>query len=171
VAIALVPPLAVTGVTLYAGHVEQALGAALLFGTNLVAILATASIVFVLTGYVAWSRLQRERSRVRASYATVATGVVLLLLPLGLTSRNLINEAARSRTSQRVVGEWIAEQRGVRLTGLDVDDDQVMVTLHGPGTPSQARDLHTALVDALGAPVTLELHVVPEVQQVVGGGS
>ena len=66
---------------------EQALGAALLFATNLIAIVAMASIVFVLTGYVAWSRLQHDRRRLRASYVAVAAGIAVLLIPPGLTTR------------------------------------------------------------------------------------
>ena len=167
-AIALLPPLAVVGVTLYAGNIDQALGALLLYGTNLIAIVATASVVFVLTGYVAWSQLRSERRRVRASYATVAAGVVLLLIPLGLTAKNLIDEAAAQRTSQEIVDQWLGETPDLRLSELAVDGNRVMITLHGSGEPPSPQNLHTTLVDELGSGVVLRLRVVPEVLIIVG---
>ncbi|MEZ5342072.1 MAG: DUF389 domain-containing protein [Acidimicrobiales bacterium] len=56
VAIALVPPLAVVGITLGQHEWRQATGAGLLFSTNLVAILVTGGLVFVLTGVARWPR-------------------------------------------------------------------------------------------------------------------
>lgn len=167
VAIALVPPLAVIGVTLHAGSGEQALGALLLYITNLVAILAMASIVFVLTGYATWSRLRSEQLRVRASYATVAAGVVLLLIPLGLTARSVIREASDQRTSQEIVDDWLGDDSELRITELEVSGRRVMVTLQGPGSAPPTRRLHDALTDELGETV-LELRVVPELLEIVG---
>jgi uncharacterized hydrophobic protein (TIGR00271 family) len=169
VAIALVPPLAVVGVTLYAGNIEQALGALLLFGTNLVAIVAMASIVFVLTGYVAWSQVRVERRRIRASYAAVAAGVVLLLIPLGLTARDLIREASTQRASQKLVDRWLGDTADLRVSELGVAGERVMITLHGSGTPPPSSTLHDAMTTELGDGVILELRVVPEVLDIVDG--
>lgn len=168
VAIALVPPLAVVGVTLYAGNIEQALGALLLFGTNLVAIVAMASIVFVLTGYVAWAHVRVERRRIRASYAAVASGVVLLLIPLGLTARGLIREAATQRTSQELVDRWLSGAVDLRVSELGVAGKRILVTLHGSGTPPPPGTLHDALTTKFDESVVLELRVVPEVLEIVG---
>jgi uncharacterized hydrophobic protein (TIGR00271 family) len=169
VAIALVPPLSVTGLTLFAGSFEQALGAALLFITNLIAIVAMASIVFVLTGYVAWSGLRHDRRRLRVSYIAVAAGIVVLLIPLGLTTRRLIDDAAELRVSQHAVDAWLADANDISVSQLAVDGELVKVTVHGPGEPPSANDLHAALADALDRDVVLELRVVPEVLHVVGG--
>lgn len=170
VAIALVPPLAVIGVTLYAGSVEQALGAALLFGTNLIAIVAMASIVFVLTGYVAWSGLAVDRRRVRASYATVAAGVIVLVIPLGLTTNRLVDDAARLRASQQAVDAWLGGADGMRVAHLDVAPGRVALTVRGPGDAPPVDVLHRALAAELGGDFELEVRVVPEVVHTVGGG-
>lgn len=50
IAVALVPPLAVVGVTLKDGSGSDALGAFLLFATNLVSIILVASVVFLVGG-------------------------------------------------------------------------------------------------------------------------
>jgi uncharacterized hydrophobic protein (TIGR00271 family) len=169
VAIALVPPLAVIGVTLYAGSYEQAAGALLLFVTNLTAIVAMASVVFVLTGYVDWTRLQRERRRVRTSYATVAAGLVLLLIPLGLTTKGAIDDAAAVRATQRAAGAWLVGTDDISVTALEVDGRRVSITVHGAGTPPATEDLHARLVDELDRDVVVELRFVPEIVDVVGG--
>lgn len=141
----------------------------LLFGTNLVAIVAIAGIVFVLTGYVAWSQLRSEQRRVRASYATVAAGVVLLLIPLGLTARNLIDEASAEHESQAVVDEWLGHASGFRVTNLEVAGRRVLGTLLGPGLSPSAQALHDSLENELGDRVVLELRVVPEVLHLIEG--
>jgi uncharacterized hydrophobic protein (TIGR00271 family) len=167
VAIALVPPLAVSGLALRAGEVDDALGALLLFTTNLFAILAMAGIVFVLSGYVSWAELRQHGRHVRASYATVAAGVVLLLIPLGLTARTVIREAEMERSSQVVVEAWLGDSSDLVLDGIDVTGDRVEVVLRGLGiTPSPDR-LHGLLSDELGTSVVLYLRVVPEETHVV----
>lgn len=170
VAIALVPPLAVAGVALYAGSFDQAAGAILLFVTNLTAIVAMASIVFVLTGYVTWTELSTEPRRVRTSYATVAAGVALLLIPLGLTTQRVIDDAAALRASQQAVETWLRGAGGISVEALDVDRDRITVTVRGEGTPPSAESLHTALTDRLDRETVVEVRFVPEVVEVVATG-
>ena len=168
VAVALVPPLAVAGVTLHAGNVQQALGALLLFGTNLVAMLAMAGVVFVLTGYIAWPRMGGERRRVRASYATVAAGVVVLLIPLGLSARNVIREADAERTAHEAVEVRLGADSPFRVSRLELAGNTVSLTLQGPGEHPPAADLHDRLNEELGEEVTLELRLVSERVEVIG---
>ena len=85
VAIALVPPLAVVGLTLHAEDFGQAGGALLLFLTNLFSIVLMAGLVFVLVGYGSWSRLYNRRNRIRVSFALVTFAVILITIPLALT--------------------------------------------------------------------------------------
>ena len=169
VAIALVPPLAVCGLSLHAGDLDAAMGSLLLFTTNLLAILAVAGIVFLLTGYVSWNELRRHGRHVRTSYAAVAAGVVMLVIPLGLAARTLIREASMERSSQGTVEEWLGDVDGLILAQIDVTRDRVEVVLRGNGeTPSPER-LHEALIEDLGSDVELRLRVVPESIVVVGG--
>ena len=57
VAVALVPPLATVGITLEAGERDLAIGALLLYGTNLAAIVFAGVMVFIATGFVPPQRL------------------------------------------------------------------------------------------------------------------
>src|SRR5215212_2687506 len=51
IAISLVPPLSVVGLTLEAGKLDQSLGASLLFVTNVAAILGSGTVVMALYGF------------------------------------------------------------------------------------------------------------------------
>lgn len=169
VAIALVPPLAVVGVTLRAGDAAQSLGALLLFATNLVSIILTASIVFVVTGYVSLTRVRRESQRLRTSYAGVGIGLMALVIPLGLTGRAVFEDARNERKVQHAVDEWLGTDTDFVVAVLEVEGRSVEITLLGPGDPPLVSDLHGALEARLETAVELELRVVPERIFRVGG--
>lgn len=140
VSIALVPPLAVVGITLYAGDYSQASGALLLFLTNLFSIVLMAGLVFLLVGYGEWSRLYHRKDRIRTSFAVVALGAVLIAIPLTLTGRNIIGQATDLRNASDAVVEWLGEDSTLRINEISVSDGIVNVQLIGPkpGPPPSA---------------------------------
>ena len=81
---ALVPPLTVIGITLEAGEWEFALGATLLFLTNLVGVILAAGITFVLVGFSPWFHVEANRSQINRSYATVVVALLLIAIPLSV---------------------------------------------------------------------------------------
>jgi len=168
VAIALVPPLAVVGVTLRAADLTQALGALLLFATNLVSIIITASVVFVVNGYASIVQVRRETRRLRTSYSVVAIGLLLLVIPLGLTGQTIIEDARAERAAERVIDAWLGSDTRFTVERLDVQGDSAYVTLLGPEIAPPARELRDMLVEELGRPMVLELRVVPEIVTIVG---
>jgi hypothetical protein len=79
------PSLAVAGITAAAGDWGSAWGAFLLFASNVVAMILAGTIVFTLYGY------RREAKtapsfRKRPAYAVIGAALVLILVPLGLTT-------------------------------------------------------------------------------------
>ncbi|MGV9733485.1 DUF389 domain-containing protein [Rhodococcus aetherivorans] len=89
IAISLVPPLAVVGLTLESGAPRQAGGALLLFATNVAAIVATGTLVFLLAGVRgAAHRAGRTVGDLRGlSVLTVVAAVVLVAVPWGCPAR------------------------------------------------------------------------------------
>jgi uncharacterized hydrophobic protein (TIGR00271 family) len=168
VAIALVPPLAVVGVTLRAADITQALGALLLFATNLVSIIITASLVFVVNGYASIGQVRRETRRLGISYSVVAVGLLLLVIPLGLTGQTIIEDARAERAAEQVIDAWLGSDTRFTIDRLDVQGDRVYVTLLGPEIAPPARELRDMLVEQLERPMIIELRVIPEVVTVVG---
>ncbi len=78
IAAALVPPLAVVGICLATARWTAALGAALLFGTNLVAIAFAGAMMFILLGFTPPEREEQERHKL------LRRGMVISLLLLFL---------------------------------------------------------------------------------------
>jgi len=161
IAVALVPPLAVVGVTLNGGRFDEAGGAALLFLTNFVAIVLSAALVFVITGF---ARPFALRNRPRQILQTVTPFVALagvILLPLMLPSEGLLQTQNREREAQRTVEEWLGTDTGFVVTDVSASASLVQVVITGPGDPPAASELLDALQSDFPEPVGLELTVVP----------
>jgi uncharacterized hydrophobic protein (TIGR00271 family) len=86
IAVALMPPLCVVGIGIAAGNWQISRGAALLFTTNLLGIMLASMIVFFLAGFA--------RRHVTAALGWTAALAVLIVVPLGLSFRELIRETA-----------------------------------------------------------------------------
>ncbi|MCH7663044.1 MAG: DUF389 domain-containing protein, partial [Chloroflexi bacterium] len=168
VAISLVPPLTVAGVTLQGREFGEALGALLLFATNLVSILVMASIVFLLTGYVTWERVKQQRRQLRSSYATVAIGFIVVTAALAITGQQVLEDAARTRSSESIVEEWLGVGSAFQLISIDLDGGDVNVSVRGEGDPPPAETLHRLLVEGLSDDVVLRLRVLPETLITIG---
>ncbi|WP_296664640.1 DUF389 domain-containing protein [Demequina sp.] len=161
IAVALVPPLAVVGVSLHAGRFDDAGGALLLFLTNFVAIVLAASAVFVITGF---ARPYVLRNRPRQILLTVAPFIALagiILIPLMLTSEGLLTTDTRERDAQRTVEEWLGDDSEFVVTDVSLTEGSVSVSISGPGDAPSASALRDALQDNFIRPVGLELTVIP----------
>ena len=110
IAISLVPPLCVVGLTLESGAPGQAVGALLLFVTNVAAILGSGALVMAVYGF---SRLRIElaedkeaarRQRARA-YVTTAAVVVLVAVPLAWSTAHAIESRSRLAKIQDYVDQ------------------------------------------------------------------
>ncbi len=97
IAVALMPPLCTIGLLLSQGAWEGAGGAALLYITNLLGINLACLALFAFSGYARSDQLSRSLSW------GISLGLILLLaLPLGLSSWQLISRA-RANASIRVI--------------------------------------------------------------------
>lgn len=168
VAIALVPPLAVIGVTLYAGDLTQAAGATLLFLTNLFSIILMAGIVFLLVGYGSWSRLHYRRNRIRTSFAIVVLAVIIISMPLALTAQRLVGSSDDQRNASAAVDTWLDEEfpevdeMPLRINNIEIDDDTVVVQLVGWEEPPTSARLSEIVSDSLGRPMAASVRWIEE---------
>ncbi|MEL0284292.1 MAG: TIGR00341 family protein, partial [Ilumatobacter sp.] len=109
VAVALVPPLAVTGVLIETGNLGLARGSGLLYLTNLFAIALSALLVFLVTGVIPTIRMCFADRRV--GLTVLAIGAVTVMIAIPLTSRS-IDAASNSREQSALVAEvsaWLAD--------------------------------------------------------------
>lgn len=161
IAVALVPPLAVVGISLESQRVDEAFGAFLLFSTNFVAIVLSASVVFVLGGFAEPEVLRRRPRALATTMAPFVVLAALILVPLVFTSQGLLATAALQGQAQAVVTDWLGEDSALRLDRVIVDGDRVEVELTGPeGMPALA-PLQAALSDAFGYPVGVAVTLTP----------
>ena len=165
IAVALVPPLSVVGVTLAASRPGDAAGAMLLFSTNFVSIVLSASVVFVLAGLANPQRLRRHGRRVLLTLTPFVAAALVILIPLLLTTGGLLTTSADERAAQSAVSDWL-DDSPLGLTDVDVGDTTVTVDLAGP--PEEVPpldDLQSALDGALDGSYALEVAVTPVVTQ------
>ncbi len=163
IAISLVPPLVVVGVTLEAGLEDEALGALLLFLTNVGAIL--------LSGLVVMALYHVRKTAIRASHETVARRpfsilvvvafVIALVVPLAASSEKITSEALNVSAVTDIARVW-AEPSGWRIVDVEAAPDGIVVhAAGGPPAPAASR-LRKALNDAGRGQLDVRLVLTPE---------
>src|SRR5690349_19204561 len=133
IAISLVPPLAVVGLTLESGAPDQALGALLLFATNVAAIIATGTLVFLLFQVrTAAGEAERFVGPLRgASLVTVAAALLVVAVPLSAISQHVLRHNADKIAAAPVAAEW-AEQEQWTVTGISFSGSVLRIEAIGP---------------------------------------
>jgi hypothetical protein len=111
IAAALVPPIATVGICLSLGEVATARGAALLFGTNVVAIVIGAAANFFLAGIRGRSAGGLWAQRLFIVFALTCAGLAVPLTSV------LIGNVTEPRMMERSLSE-VAEKSGYRLIRL-----------------------------------------------------
>ncbi len=142
IAVALVPPLVTVGVMLEIGDGGYMRGAALLFATNLVAILFSAALVLLGSGYVDRSLLARHHRRVSAGMAISAVAIVTLAVPLGVHTRAEVEDELLRQDADDAIAAWAPDAEVLQLTSdRDGASGTVMVTVSAPRQPPPTRVL------------------------------
>lgn len=152
IAISLVPPLTVAGLTLESGSLPQSLGALLLFLTNVVAILGTGVIVMSVYGV---NRLARpvtadgvRPAGLRRPLALIVAMFVLVGLPLTATSVSVSRQALTEQTVHSTASTWAAPV-GWHLVAVTTQGAQILLRVEGPLPLPNTTSLGDAL-DAAG---------------------
>jgi uncharacterized hydrophobic protein (TIGR00271 family) len=162
IAISLVPPLTVVGLTLEAGELHQAWGALLLFLTNVAAILLTGVIVMTMfrVHVQAIAEENRHFHRGRAIGIVIAM-VVVIAVPLSGATIRLSQTSQRQANIGRVAQRW-AEPTGWLIVQVETGADHATIVASGAEPAPDTATLRTML-DAAGlAGTTVVVHLVPE---------
>ncbi|MBO0818777.1 MAG: DUF389 domain-containing protein [Actinobacteria bacterium] len=149
IAISLVPPLAVAGLTLQSGEPGQCLGALLLFATNVAAILASGIVVMAVYRVSQVSRQPAAPAfRRPVAVAIIAFLLAAVLVPLWINSERIDKTTIRQSYVQAVAENW-ATDAGWSVVGVTVKGDQVLVNATGP-TPAPGLAVLRQDLDAAG---------------------
>jgi uncharacterized hydrophobic protein (TIGR00271 family) len=162
IAVALVPPLTVIGITLEAGEWEFALGATLLFLTNLVGVILAAGITFVLVGFSPWFHVEANRSQINRSYATVVVALLLIAIPLSVAGEDVLASVTNSGKASGVVERWLETAPGYRTVSVTVRGSEAEVVIVGSGTLSSPQTLADGFAEEFSREMEIDLSVIPE---------
>jgi uncharacterized hydrophobic protein (TIGR00271 family) len=157
IAISLVPPLAVVGLTLESGAPHQSLAAFILFTTNVAAILASGIVVMAIHRVRPVIGQEGVAGFHRGTAVAIITALLLaVIVPLWINSDRIDKTNVRESEVQAVAEHW-ASDAGWSLVGVTATGDQVLVEATGPNpAPSLAllrRDLNTAGLNGLNVRV------------------
>lgn len=159
IAISLVPPLCVVGIALQEGMVGPALGALLLFLTNCLAILLAGGVVLwaVGLGYVAASPEQMQLRR--RGLVVFAVGILIVTIPLAVTSYEAIARRLDSISATTTVETWL-EGSNYDVITVNVNGGEVSAAVAGSGELKPAQELADRLSAALERPVVVNVRRV-----------
>ena len=132
IAISLVPPLTVVGLTLRAGEIDQSLGALLLFLTNVAAILATGTVVMALYGiHKEATRATTVRVNRRNAVAVIVALIIMVSVPLTAATVTIASDTNEQLDVQEAGRAWAATV-GWELVEIHPSEDRTIARFEGP---------------------------------------
>lgn len=144
ISISLVPPLAVVGVCLGEGAVGMAMGALLLFVSNLVALVLAGTIIFAALGYAgdavraeaaadhedadrahadpadAGSVVRRIGAR-RGTRLTIGIVLIAVMIPLAANTALVLLLHVWTERVQTIATQWVQDVPGAEVSGVDFE--------------------------------------------------
>lgn len=149
ISISLVPPLGVVGVTAGQGQWDDALGAMLLFLSNVVALVIAGSIVFSMGGYARDPGSSPDANRRRA-YIVVTVLALIVAVPLAANSIATVALARWTVAIQQITSDWLADETGARVYDVEWSGLTATIDVTTPaGDVPPVEDLAAALSTAI----------------------
>lgn len=163
IAIALVPPLAVVGISYSQGDWTSGNGALLLFATNMIAILLVGGITFILTGVTPVERVAESQHRVRTAIIATCTAAVFVFGALLLNGAEVASGALRQSTVESTIDAWLDDDADHRLVNVDIKGSTITAVVIGPseGLPDIST-LADDLTEVLNESITINVSLVVE---------
>lgn len=149
IAISLVPPLAVVGVTFAAGAWDDALGALLLFLTNVLAMIVVGAALFLAIGLVR-DRRMRATHELRPVYAVLAVASFVVVLALSAATYRAVQIQEWQSGATRIGGAW-AERQGEQLVRAEYRGAEMVFVVVGTADGAADRELPELLRGTLPA--------------------
>lgn len=169
IAVALVPPLGVVGIGIAVNSQPVATGALLLFMTNLVGIIFSGALVFLMFRYGSIARAQK-------GLAISVAALILLAIPLGVSFQDLlVKERIRAEINQLLRRKTLTfADRDIRSLNVYRRGRELVVDLEAVARPNTITERQVELVqdflqNALGTTLTLNVQIIPVEQFTVPG--
>ena len=163
IAISLVPPLCVVGISLQKGRWDAAGGALLLFMTNYLAILLAGGLTLVVLGVGKVAGAQEQARVRRRGFILFTVGILLVSIPLTLTAYQSVIHAMDSHKATAEVNQWL-EGTSYQVDMVKVNDRVVIATIEGTGELKPVQQLANQLAVTLRHPVIVNLRTLPALE-------
>ncbi|MEN8040615.1 MAG: DUF389 domain-containing protein [Actinomycetota bacterium] len=165
VAVALVPPLAVVGITIQLMEWQLAFGAALLFFANVVGIVIAASATFLAAGFVPGRNPLKGHTQILRGVAWAAVAAIIVVLPMQFGRGAVLPVSDPTEEVAAVVDDYVSERGSTtEVVGVEVEVDDgsinIDVVVAGSLAIPIADPLARRLAEHLSSPVELRLLVV-----------
>lgn len=165
VAVALVPPLAVVGITLEIREFGLATGAFLLFLANVAGIIMSAALTFLVCGLVSHSRLRLGSGYIVGGLRWASLAVIVMILPLHITRATVLPPSDPTEDVEHWLHEYIdSSGDGAEMVTVSVERiaEELLVDLvvTESGFMPSTEDLAEQLATELSEPVSLTVQVV-----------
>ncbi len=163
VAVALVPPLAVIGITIRLFAWDLALGATMLFLANVVGIMCAAALTFLVCGLPRRSDLVRRSVPIVGGLRWTFMAALMMLLPLHLMRSSLLPAVDATEDVTAVVTEMLGDAES-EVMSVAVDQSGRRMVIDVVATPSarlpDADTIADRLAEELDGDVSVDLQVV-----------
>jgi len=174
VAVALVPPLAVVGVTLQLGELTMATGAMMLFLANVAGISMSASLTFIACGFVPPDRLLSGNTAIATGLRWVGLSVLVVVLPLSVGQGRLTPADDPSVEVRRTIEQFFddsADDNELVDVSIDIGDGTPAIDLviAGAGAMPSPGVLADRLADLMGEQVHLNVRLLETEDTIVIG--
>ena len=169
IAISLVPPLSVVGLTLESGEPRQAFGAFLLFGTNVTAILLSGIVVMSLYRVKpGLAETDAEDLSRRKAIGVVAVVSVLVVGTLAAEAIRIVSDVKREKRVSNVAERWATDAKW-DLVDVTTDADGVVIKVAGPLPEPDTKELRTRLIERGIDADDIEVQLQPRTEVDLGG--
>ena len=165
VAVALVPPLAVIGVTLEIQEFGLATGALLLFLANVTGIIMSAALTFLVCGLVSHRHLSLGSGYIVGGLRWAALAVIVMILPLHITRARVLPPTDPTEDVEHWVNELLDEAGGgTEMVNISVERGTTELAIDLVVTESgfvpAAEELAERLAHELSEAVAVTVQVV-----------
>ncbi len=165
IAVSLVPPLAVVGITAVAGEWGDAVGALLLFTTNVLAIIVLGAVLYSVLGLL--PRQPGAPPMRRPAYSVVAGAGVVVVLALGAATANAVRLQTQTGAAHDAAAAW-AKRNGEELATVRFQGDTLVIVVEGDADGSDDAELLTLLDGAVPSGTPVEINRVAGRQRALG---
>lgn len=170
IAISLVPPLCVVGVTLSDGEFWSAMGALLLFVTNFLSILLAGGGVLALLGLGAAATKELRRGARQRAFFFIALGTIIVAIPLLVTSVQVTRKSMAEAVTKNIAQQWVAGT-AYNVSRVVAAGNEINVVINGAGDPPPLTELGQDVSAALSRSVVIKLTLIPTEEQIYDSSS